>query len=136
MQRITITIDDDLLDTLDQMSERRGYQSRSEALRDIVRRTLAEEATGMAEQRGYGVLSYVYEHNTRELAGRLTTSQHHHHELMVSTLHVHLNHDECLEVAILKGDMAEIQHFSSAMTAQRGVRHGHLQCIPDVMPEI
>lgn len=131
MQRITITIDDDLLETLDQMSEKLGYQSRSEALRDIVRRRLAEEAMGQTGQKGYGVLSYVYQHNTRELAGRLTTAQHHHHELMISTLHVHLNHDNCLEVAIFKGEMAKIQHFSSEVTAQRGVRHGHLQCIPD-----
>lgn len=130
MQRITITIDDDLLETLDLMSDKRGYQSRSEALRDIVRRALAEEAANLEGQKGYGVLSYVYEHNTRDLAGRLTTAQHNHHGLITSTLHVHLNHDDCLEVSILKGNLEDIQHFSSEVTSQRGVRHGHLQCIP------
>ena len=131
MQRITITIDDDLLETLDALSEKRGYQSRSEALRDIVRRTLAEEASTQADQTGYAVLSYVYEHNTRELASRLVTTQHAHHNLNVSTLHVHINHDDCLEVSVLKGNLQEIQHYSDEMIAQRGVHHGHLQCIPD-----
>lgn len=131
MQRITITIDDDLLETLDQMSEKRGYQSRSEALRDIVRGALAQQAASQGGQKGYGVLSYVYEHNTRELAGRLTTTQHHHHDLITSTLHVHLNHDDCLEVSIMKGNLEDIEHFSSEVISQRGVRHGHLQCIPD-----
>ncbi|BDH47685.1 nickel-responsive regulator [Salmonella enterica subsp. enterica serovar Choleraesuis] len=131
MQRITITIDDPLLETLDALCQRRGYQSRSEALRDLTRRALAEEQSHQPEAQGYAVLSYVYEHETRELAGRLATAQHHHHDLSVSTLHVHVNHDDCLEVSILKGGMGEIQQFADGIIAQRGVRHGHLQCLPD-----
>ncbi|MGL5287491.1 MAG: nickel-responsive transcriptional regulator NikR [Aeromonas sp.] len=130
MQRITITMDDDLVETLDQLSARRGYNNRSEALRDIVRTALAQEATGDNQQQGFAVLSYVYEHEKRDLASRIVSAQHHHHDLSVATLHVHINHDDCLEIAVLKGQMGEIQHFADDVTSQRGVRHGHLQCLP------
>lgn len=131
MQRITITIDDDLLATLDGLCQRRGYQSRSEALRDITRRTLADEQRLAPQAQGYAVLSYVYQHKTRELAGRLASASHHHHDLSVSTLHVHVNHYDCLEVSILKGPLGNIQQFADAIVAQRGVRHGYLHCLPD-----
>ena len=74
------------------------------------------------------MLSYVYEHEKRDLASRIVSTQHHHHDLSVATLHVHINHDDCLEIAVLKGDMGDVQHFADDVIAQRGVRHGHLQC--------
>lgn len=129
MQRITITLDDDLLATLDALSQQRGYHNRSEAIRDILRNTLAHDHSRHPQQHGYAVLSYVYEHEKRDLASRIVSAQHHHHDLSVSTLHVHINHDDCLEVAVLKGNMHEIQHFADDVIAQRGVRHGHLQCL-------
>lgn len=106
MQRITITLDDDLLDTLDNLSQRRGYNNRSEAIRDILRGALVEETTQEHGIRGFAVLSYVYEHEKRDLASRLVSTQHHHHDLSVATLHVHINHDDCLEIAVLKGTWA------------------------------
>lgn len=131
MQRISITIDDDLLAQIDALSERRGYASRSEAVRDLVREKLVEEVT---PKNGAGAcvaaLSYVYDHETRELSRRLTEAQHHHHDLSVSTLHVHLSNDECLEVTVLKGDTADVRAFADQITSQRGVRHGHLNLIP------
>ncbi|MGY6027418.1 nickel-responsive transcriptional regulator NikR [Phytobacter sp. AG2a] len=134
MQRVTITLDDDLLATLDNLSQRRGYNNRSEALRDILRDALSEEATVNPQTHGYAVLSYVYEHEKRDLASRLVATQHHHHDLSVATLHVHINHDDCLEIAVLKGNMGEVQHFADDVIAQRGVRHGHLQRIAGVTP--
>ncbi|SEK85313.1 transcriptional regulator, CopG family [Kosakonia sacchari] len=131
MQRITITLDDDLLETLDNLSEQRGYNNRSEALRDILRSALTQESTQNSEQQGYAVLSYVYEHEKRDLASRLVATQHHHHELSVATLHVHISHDDCLEIAVLKGKMGDVQHFADDVIAQRGVRHGHLQCLTE-----
>ncbi|MFV2737462.1 nickel-responsive transcriptional regulator NikR, partial [Escherichia coli] len=105
MQRVTITLDDDLLETLDSLSQRRGYNNRSEAIRDILRSALAQEATQQHGTQGFAVLSYVYEHEKRDLASRIVSTQHHHHDLSVATLHVHINHDDCLEIAVLKGDM-------------------------------
>lgn len=129
MQRVTLTLDDELLATLDALSEQRGYNNRSEAVRDILRNTLMHEHAQKSEQRGYAVLSYVYEHEKRELASRLIATQHQHHDLSVATLHVHISHDDCLEIAVLKGEMGEVQHFADEVIAQRGVRHGHLQCL-------
>lgn len=102
MQRVTITLDDDLLETLDSLSQRRGYNNRSEAIRDILRSALAQEATQQHGTQGFAVLSYVYEHEKRDLASRIVSTQHHHHDLSVATLHVHINHDDCLEIAVLK----------------------------------
>ncbi len=131
MQRVTITLDDDLLETLDNLSAQRGYNNRSEALRDILRGALTQQSTQNSEQQGYAVLSYVYEHEKRDLASRIVATQHHHHDLSVATLHVHISHDDCLEIAVLKGKMGDVQHFADDVIAQRGVRHGHLQCLTE-----
>lgn len=130
MQRVTITLDDDLLETLDSLSQRRGYnnQVRSDP-RYSARRTGAGNHPEHGTQ-GFAVLSYVYEHEKRDLASRIVSTQHHHHDLSVATLHVHINHDDCLEIAVLKGDMGDVQHFADDVISQRGVRHGHLQCLP------
>ncbi len=117
MQRVTITLDDDLLETLDSLSQRRGYNNRSEAIRDILRSALAQEATQQHGTQGFAVLSYVYEHEKRDLASRIVSTQHHHHDLSVATLHVHINHDDCLEIAVLKGDMGDVQHFADDVIA-------------------
>lgn len=131
MQRITITIDDDLLAVVDGLAQRRGYGSRSEAIRDLVREASAREATaGSGEAPCIATLTYVYEHETRDLARRLTTAQHHHHDLSVSTLHVHMDHEDCLEVTVLKGTVAEVKAFADGVVTQRGVRFGNLHVIP------
>ncbi|WP_424813118.1 nickel-responsive transcriptional regulator NikR [Roseococcus sp. YIM B11640] len=131
MQRITISLDDALLDFIDRFGEGRGYSSRSEAIRDILRETAArEEMQADASAPCVAALSYVYEHETRDLARRLTTAQHDHHDLTVATLHVHLDHAECLEVAVLKGPVAAVREFGDSMVTQRGVRLGHLHLVP------
>lgn len=131
MQRITITIDDDLLSAIDQLCQQRGYGSRSEAVRDIVRDAVAPS---QAAQAGggpfYGALSYVYSHGTRDLARRLT-DEGHHHGVSIANLHVHLTRDDCLEVAVLRGSVSAMQSFADRVTTQRGVRYGHLHLIPE-----
>lgn len=131
MQRISITIDDDLLASIDALRERRGYTSRSEAVRDIVRERLAQVNAAQSDETScVAALSYIYEHETRELSKRLTAAQHLHHDLSVSTLHVHLSNADCLEVTVLKGTAAEVRAFADTVTSQRGVRHGQLNLIP------
>ncbi len=131
MQRITITIDDDLLETVDKMSERRGYTSRSEALRDIVREAVTrEQAAGSGKTPCFATLSYIYEHEPRDLARRLTSAQHDHHDLSVSTIHVHVDDVDCLEVAVLKGTVQEVRSFAEGVISQRGVRLGSLHIMP------
>lgn len=131
MQRITITIDDDLLAAIDDLAQRRGYGSRSEAVRDMVREAAMRDATQTAADTPcIATLTYVYEHETRDLARRLTTAQHHHHDLSVSTLHVHMDQEDCLEVSVLKGTLAEVKAFADGVVTQRGVRFGNLHVIP------
>ena len=131
MQRITITVDDELMAEIDALADARGYQNRSEAIRDLARAGLQ---AGSADPVGRGAcvaaLVYLYDHAKRELAKRLTNSFHDHHNLSVSTLHVHLDPARCLEVTVLKGPAAEVRHFAEHVIAERGVRHGRLVMIP------
>lgn len=131
MQRITISLDEELLAIVDGLCRRRGYTSRSEAFRDMVRDAAArpDEAAGQ-EGDCFAALSYVYDHETRDLARRLTESQHHEHDLSVSTLHVHISDRDCLEVAVLKGPVESVRRVADGIITQRGVRFGHLHVVP------
>lgn len=125
MQRLTISLDDDLARAFDAIAAERGYQSRSEAMRDLVRRAVDEhrlEATG--DGPCVANLSYVYDHHTRDLARRLTELQHDHHDLVVSSTHVHLDHHSCLESTILKGPADTVRALGTRIQAERGVRFG------------
>ncbi|HTW53397.1 MAG TPA: nickel-responsive transcriptional regulator NikR [Stellaceae bacterium] len=131
MQRITVTIDDELLAAIDRVIAERGYQNRSEAIRDLARAGMTElEETAATQREGVAALVYVYDHEGRELAKRLTRSFHDHHDLSLATMHVHLDHESCLEVAVLRGGMDDIRHFAEHVISERGVRHGRLVAVP------
>lgn len=129
MQRITITLEDEFLDEIDRVAEQRGYTSRSEAIRDLVRAGLLSEEPVAGDTPCVAALTYVYDHETRELARRLTDEQHEHHDLTVATLHVHLDHHQCLEVSVLKGRRDEVAALANRITSQRGVTFGRLHTI-------
>ncbi len=137
MQRVTITLDDALMAELDQLISARGYQNRSEAIRDLTRAGLQQTViAAAADQRCVAALVYVYDHDVRELTKRLNHAFHHHHDLAVSTLHVHLDHDSCMEVAVLKGLAGPVAKFAEQVIAERGVKHGRLVMVPvDVASE-
>ena len=130
MERITISLDADLAAEFDRLIAERGYQNRSEAVRDLLRahlessRQLRGEATHCVAN-----LSYVYNHHERDLAERLTALQHGQHDLTVATLHAHLDHENCLESVILRGPTAAVRGFADSLIAERGVRHGQLNLI-------
>lgn len=131
MQRLTITIDDDLVADIDHFIAQRGYANRSEAIRDLVRNGLQQSDREAPHGRNcVATLSYVYDHAARELPKRLTKDLHEHHDLAQATLHVHLNHDSCLEVTVLKGLSTEVKAFADRVIAERGVRHGHIVFMP------
>jgi CopG family transcriptional regulator, nickel-responsive regulator len=135
MQRITITIDEDLLAALDALAERRAYETRSEAIRDILREALQRDpAAPDGNEPCVAALAYVYDHHKRDLARRLTDASHARHDLAVATMHVHLDHDACLEVSVLKGPRADVRASADAVTSERGVRYGHLHLIPVETP--
>ena len=131
MQRLTITIDDDLVAEVDEFIARHGYANRSEAFRDLLRGGLERGDTATAGNRNcIATLSYVYDHAARELPKRLTKDFHAHHDLAQATLHVHIDHDSCLEVTVLRGRGSDVRAFADHVIAERGVRHGHVVMMP------
>jgi CopG family nickel-responsive transcriptional regulator len=130
MERITISLDAELAAEFDKLIAERGYQNRSEAVRDLLRAHLeqARQSRGGASH-CVANLSYVYNHHERDLAERLTALQHGQHDLTVATLHAHLDHENCLESVVLRGPTAAVRSFADALIAERGVRHGQLNLI-------
>jgi CopG family nickel-responsive transcriptional regulator len=131
MQRVTITIDDELMTELDRIIAARGYQNRSEAIRDLARAGIRQAAETLDRQRDcVAALVYVYDHAARQLSKRLADTFHDHHELSLASMHAHLDHDSCMEVTILRGRADKVQHFAEHVIAERGVRHGRVVLVP------
>lgn len=130
MERFTISLSEELAKEFDALIARRGYENRSEAVRDLIRRELeALRRTRDPQAHCVASLSYVYNHHERALSDRLIELQHEYHDLCVSTLHVHLDHDYCMESLMLRGHLDEVQAFSDRLVAERGVRHGQLNAV-------
>jgi CopG family nickel-responsive transcriptional regulator len=115
-----------LLDAFDRRNGRKGYDTRSEAIRDLIRDRLVREEAELAEGEQVAVVTLVYDHHARELAARLIEKQHHHHELVVSSLHVHLGERHCLEVTVLRGAVDKVRHLGDELLATKGVLHGEV----------
>jgi CopG family nickel-responsive transcriptional regulator len=131
MQRVTMTIDEELMESLDRYMEAAGHRNRSEAVRDLVRAGLMKQPTSDdAARRCMAALVYVYDHETRQLSKRLLTDHHSHADLSIATLHVHLDAESCLEVSLLRGQKAEVEHFAQHVIGERGVRYGQLVVVP------
>jgi CopG family nickel-responsive transcriptional regulator len=131
MQRITITLDDELVEQFETFLDKQGYNNRSEAIRDLIRERLTRFEPHQFKTRNcFATLTYVYDHHERDLSARMTEISHAHHDLIVSTLHVHLDHNNCLETAVLRGAIARVKAFADSVIAQPGVRHGKLYTVP------
>jgi CopG family nickel-responsive transcriptional regulator len=131
MERFTISLDESLAQAFDSLIRERGYANRSEAVRDMIRSELENRRLERKDATHcIASLSYVYNHHERRLAERLTDLQHHAHDMVVSSMHVHLDHDNCLETVFLRGHTGEVRAFAEKLTAERGVRHGALNLIP------
>jgi len=127
MGRITrfgVSLDADLLAPFDALCARHGYDNRSEAIRDLIRKALVEESWEQGGEECAGTLSLVYEHHSSDLSRRLMALQHDDHDIVVAALHVHLDHDNCLEVLILKGAPSRVRSLADRLCAMRGVKHG------------
>jgi CopG family transcriptional regulator, nickel-responsive regulator len=134
MDRVTISMSDGFADELAAFMAENRYENRSEALRDLARLGLgrARIDKGVVGE-CVATLSYVFGHHTRELPKRLTQAHHAHHELQVATMHVHLDHDNCLEVSVLRGDAELVRDFARNVIAERGVTHGQVSFVPIVV---
>src|SRR5579862_1481812 len=132
LTRISISLESALLTAFDRSNQARGYSTRSEAIRDLIRDRLIREegATGTGAEQ-VAVVTLVYDHHARELAARLIDMQHHHHHLVVSSLHVHLGERHCLEVSILRGPSGEVRHLGEELLSTKGVLHGEITFTSD-----
>ena len=131
MERFTISLSEELAKDFDELIRQKGYQNRSEAVRDMVRERLNNnQLERYNAPYCVAALSYVYAHHARDLAERLTNLQHEHHDLVLSAMHVHLDHDNCLETLILRGRTSEVTALANALIAEPQVRHGRLNLVP------
>jgi CopG family nickel-responsive transcriptional regulator len=131
MERFTVSIDDPLMAAFDAFLLRKGYGNRSEAVRDLIRDHLAaERAKAPPAGDCVACLSYVYDHDERQLASRLIDAQHQRHQISRATMHIHLDHHDCMEVTILEGRTAAVTEFAAELMAEKGVRHGQLNLVP------
>ncbi|MCL2660296.1 MAG: nickel-responsive transcriptional regulator NikR [Acidobacteriaceae bacterium] len=123
--RTGVSIEQDLLEKFDRLIAKRGYENRSEALRDLIRNTLVTEEVNGNKQ-VVATLSMIYDHHRPDLSHKLTEAQHHHHGNVLAATHVHLDAKNCFEVVIMKGPAGEVKHMADHMLSLKGVKHGKL----------
>jgi CopG family transcriptional regulator, nickel-responsive regulator len=128
ISRFGVSVDDDLLKSFDLLTGEQGYATRSEALSDLMRNSLVKARLENQPEGAdvLGSLTLVYDHHATDLTDKMAAIQHDHHELVVSVLHVHISHDDCMEVIVLRGKAKEVRSLSDALLSLKGVKHGHL----------
>ncbi|MBU2560281.1 nickel-responsive transcriptional regulator NikR [archaeon] len=124
--RFSTTIAPKLLDQFDEILEEKGYANRSEGIRDLIRNFIVASEWEHEGGEAIGSLTLLYDHDVRGVSDKLVELQHSHHANILSSMHVHLDEHNCLEVLVIKGEATEIQHISDALIAARGVKHGKL----------
>jgi CopG family transcriptional regulator, nickel-responsive regulator len=126
--RFGVSISGGLLEKFDALIETKGYTNRSEAIRDLIRDRLVEVETQdrTDAMKAIGTITIVYDHHTREIGDHLTDIAHDHHEMILSSMHIHLTHSSCLEVILVKGCGKEIRKLADRFISIRGVKHGKL----------
>lgn len=121
-----MSLDSDLLDSFDALCNQRGYQNRSEAIRDLIRNMLVQEEWENSDKEVAATLTLVYDHHKSDLAQKITNLQHDAHHLIITTLHVHLDHHNCLEVLVLKGEGELVRELGQKLISTKGVMFGRL----------
>jgi CopG family nickel-responsive transcriptional regulator len=124
--RFGVSMEDALLGRLDDMVRDKGYPNRSEAIRDLVRKTIVDDEWDDTSGEIIGVLVIVFDHHRRELSSRLLKMEHDREGSILSTLHLHLDHDNCLEVKVIRGKALEVREFAEEMISMKGIKYGTL----------
>ncbi|NPU86519.1 MAG: nickel-responsive transcriptional regulator NikR [Syntrophaceae bacterium] len=120
--RFGVSLEKSLLDKFDNLIRERRYTNRSEALRDLIRQELVKK-TWAEDLEVAGAVTFLFDHHQRDLLNRITDIQHDYQGLIISTQHVHLDHDNCLEIVAVRGKAGSIQDLTDRLKAIRGVRH-------------
>ncbi len=128
LERFGVSMEGDLLSGFDELIGSRGYKSRSEAIRDLVRQELVKEEWAEPDAEVVGTITIVYDHHQHELSSVLTDVQHDFHDHILCSTHIHLDHHNCLEVIIARGESARVRKIADTLISTRGVKHGQLVC--------
>jgi len=126
LSRIGVSLDSELLRQFDSFITDKGYENRSEAFRDLIRERLIGSVVVSGSAVVVGTVTLIYNHHTRLLPEKLTDLQHESHAIVISTLHAHLDHENCLEVVVLRGKSKDVQKLADRLISTKGVQHGRL----------
>jgi len=126
VERFGVSMEEDLLIRFDAMVQSRGYRSRSEAIRDLVRQEIVKDEWSDPDAEVVGTITIVYEHHEHELSRLLADLQHQYHEFILCSTHIHLDPHNCLEVIIVRGSSSRVRYIANTLTSTRGVKHGQL----------
>lgn len=130
LKRFGISMEGSLLRKFDNLVQQKGYENRSEAVRDLVREAIIQQTWEDGEQIIAGSILLFYDHHQRNLLEEMTRIQHSVHDVILATTHFHLNHDSCLELIVVKGKAKEIQELSYKLTSLKGVTYGNFSVAP------
>ena len=123
--RFGVSLEHQLLRAFDRLIRGKHYSNRSEAIRDLIRETLVEQEWGENKET-VGTITIVYDHHVRDLTNKLIDLQHEHHGLVLSVMHVHLDHQHCIEVLVVRGTSAAVRSVADRLIGTKGVKHGKL----------
>ena len=128
LSRFGVSVEDELLQSFDHLIAAQGYETRSEALRDLMRDALVKTKLEISAETGEvcASLTLVYDHHASDLTDKMNDLQHKYYNLIVSVLHVHISHDECMEVIVLRGEIKQVRTLADALLSLKGVKHGKL----------
>lgn len=126
--RFGVSAEEELLHNFDRLIAAQGYANRSEALRDLMRDAMVKSRLEDAPETGevLGSLTLVYDHHASDLADKMNALQHDYFNFIVSVLHVHISHDDCMEVIVLRGEIKQVRQLADALLSLKGVKHGKL----------
>lgn len=126
VSRFSVSLPSPLLKQLDEMATEKGYDNRSLAIADMIRDKLVEHRQRLGNEEIAGTITLVYDHHKQSVQSTLTDIQHDHHEVIISTIHVHLDHHNCLEVLVVRGKAGLVKKIADELIAAKGVKHGKL----------
>jgi CopG family nickel-responsive transcriptional regulator len=126
IKRFGVSIEGRLLEQFDSYTAANNYENRSEAIRDLIRKELVEEEWAKTNEDVAGAIVIVYDHHKREVVDKLLDIQHDFHELIISSQHIHLDHDNCLEIIVVRGRMAQVNDLAAKLKSIKGVKHASL----------
>lgn len=129
VERIGVSLDKELLSMFDKLIAGQGYQSRSEAIRDLIRRQLSSECLENPQARAVAAVCLVYDHHSTKLMERITHLQHSHILQTISSIHIHLDEHDCLEVIVLRGRVGEINKVAEKILSLKGVKLGRINLV-------